>query len=161
MIIIMNHRASDEQIDGVVAKLKELELGAHVSRGVERTVIGAIGDEYTVHKDLLESLPGVENVIRVQKPYKIVARSYHEANTVVDVKGIPIGGRQVQDSSIICGAWRKSSTNATAIYVCMGRLASGPLAFSAATSTTSCLYYGLCVRNFPRSCSLQQILIPS
>jgi len=96
MIIIMNSDSTDAQIDGVVERLKHMGLGANVSRGIERTVIGAIGDEGKADKELLQALPGVENVIRVMKPYKIVARSYHKEQTVIDIKGIPLGGKQIQ-----------------------------------------------------------------
>ncbi|GAB4294637.1 MAG: 3-deoxy-7-phosphoheptulonate synthase [Thiohalomonadaceae bacterium] len=96
MIIIMNNEVTDAQIDAVAQRLKSWGLGSNVSRGVERTVIGAIGDESKIDKELLQALPGVEQVIRVMKPYKIVARSYHKEDTVIDIKGIKLGGRQIQ-----------------------------------------------------------------
>ncbi len=96
MIIIMNSEVTDGQIDGVVSKLESMGLGANVSRGIERTVLGAIGDETKADKELLQALPGVENVIRVMKPYKIVARSYHNEDTVVDIGGVKLGGNTVQ-----------------------------------------------------------------
>ncbi len=96
MIIIMNNGATDDQINGVVAKITEYGLDNNVSRGVERTVIGAVGDESQIDKEIMQTLPGVEKVIRVMKPYKIVARSYHEADTVIKIGNIPIGGNQVQ-----------------------------------------------------------------
>lgn len=92
----MNNGATDEQIDAVVKRLAATGLGSNVSRGIERTVIGAIGDEAKVDKEALQALPGVEDVIRVMKPYKIVARSYHKEDTVIDIKGIKLGGKQVQ-----------------------------------------------------------------
>lgn len=96
MIIIMHSQVTDGEIDTVKAKLKSLGLEANISRGIERTIIGAIGDERKIHKETLEALPGVEDVIRVMKPYKIVARESHKANTVVDIKGIPLGGKTLQ-----------------------------------------------------------------
>ena len=96
MIIIMNAHVTDEQIDAVVNKLQSFGLDGNVSRGIERTVIGAIGDESQADKEALQALPGVENVIRVMKPYKIVARSYHEEDTVIDIRGVRLGGKQVQ-----------------------------------------------------------------
>jgi len=96
MIIIMNGDVTEDEIGSVVQRLKSMGLDSNVSRGVERTVIGAIGDEAKVDKELLQALPGVEDVIRVMKPYKIVARSYHKEDTVVDIKGVPLGGNQVQ-----------------------------------------------------------------
>jgi 3-deoxy-7-phosphoheptulonate synthase len=96
MIIIMNSDTTEEQINGVVNKLKDFGLNSNVSRGIERTVIGAIGDETKADKELLQALPGVEDVIRVMKPYKIVARSYHKEDTVIDISGVKLGGNQVQ-----------------------------------------------------------------
>jgi len=96
MIIIMNNEATDAQIETVVQRLESMGLGANVSRGIERTVIGAIGDESRADKELLQALTGVEDVIRVMKPYKIVARSYHKEDTVIDIQGVKLGGSRVQ-----------------------------------------------------------------
>ena len=96
MIIIMQSRATDEQVHGVEARLADMGLRAHLSRGIERTVIGAIGDERVVDEEALEALPGVERVVRVVKPYKIVARESHDRDTVVRVGEIPVGGRTIQ-----------------------------------------------------------------
>lgn len=96
MIIIMNNDAAADQVEAVAEKLKTMGLDANISRGVERTVIGAIGDESKADKEILQAIPGVEDVIRVMKPYKIVARSYHKEDTVVDVGGVPVGGPTVQ-----------------------------------------------------------------
>jgi len=96
MIIIMHSQVTDGEIDTVAAKLKSLGLEANISRGIERTIIGAIGDERKIHKESLEALSGVENVIRVVKPYKIVARESQKENTVIDIKGIQLGGKKLQ-----------------------------------------------------------------
>ena len=96
MIIVMRSQVTDEEIHGVETKLQSLGLEANVSRGTERTIIGAIGDERQIHKKTLQALPGVENVMRVVKPYKIVAREWHQTDTVVDIKGIPIGEKMLQ-----------------------------------------------------------------
>ena len=114
MIIIMTTGATDEQIAAVEEKLTAMGVQPHVSRGVERTVIGAIGDESKVEKELIEALAGVENVIRVMKPYKIVARSYHEADTVIDIKGIPLGGKTVQVISGPCSVETQEQMDAAA-----------------------------------------------
>jgi len=110
----MTTGATDEQIAAVEEKLTAMGVQPHVSRGVERTVIGAIGDESKVEKELIEALAGVENVIRVMKPYKIVARSYHEADTVIDIKGIPLGGKTVQVISGPCSVETQEQMDAAA-----------------------------------------------
>src|SRR3569623_3050501 len=71
-------------------------MGAHVSRGFERTVIGASGDERQIDMEALEVVPGGEIVVRVMKPYKIVSRVSQPEDSVVDIRGVKLGGKQVQ-----------------------------------------------------------------
>lgn len=101
MIIVMK-APTDEQVDLVVRKIKESGLDANISRGTERTVIGAIGDERKLDQELFESLPGVEQALHIVKPYKIVAREWHKEDTVIDIKGIPLGGKEIQIISGPC-----------------------------------------------------------
>lgn len=96
MIIIMQPQASELDIQNVEKKIIEAGLTTNISRGTERTIVGAIGDERRIQKETLEALPGVDDVIRVVKPYKIVAREWHHADTIVNVAGIPIGGNTIQ-----------------------------------------------------------------
>ncbi len=96
MIIVMSSESTEQQIDAVVKKIKEAGLEANISRGTERTVIGAIGDERKLEQEYFEALPGVEQAMHIVKPYKIVGREWHKQNTVIDIKGIPLGGNQVQ-----------------------------------------------------------------
>lgn len=96
MIIVMNHEATEAQIEVVVKKIKEQGLDVNISRGTERTVIGAIGDERKLDQELMEILPGVEQAMHIVKPYKIVARELHKADTIIDIKGVPLGGIQIQ-----------------------------------------------------------------
>ena len=77
-------------------RIRAQGLGVHISRGTERTLIGAIGDERKLDPEMFDTLPGVERSMHIVKPYKLVAREWHKANTVVDVRGIPIGGAAVQ-----------------------------------------------------------------
>lgn len=96
MIIIMSKGCSDQQIAAVESKVATMGMQINVSRGVERTVLGLIGDESKADKELIEIIPGVEKVIRVMKPYKIVSRESQAENTVIDIKGIKLGGNAVQ-----------------------------------------------------------------
>ncbi len=96
MIIVMSSEATEQQIDGVVNKIREAGLDANISRGTERTVIGAIGDERKLEQEYFEALPGVEQAMHIVKPYKIIGREWHRQDTVIDIKGIPLGGKQVQ-----------------------------------------------------------------
>ena len=96
MIIVMSSGATEQQIEGVVKKIREAGLDANISRGTERTVIGAIGDERKLEQEYFEALPGVEQAMHIVKPYKIVGREWHKQDSVIDIKGIPLGGKQVQ-----------------------------------------------------------------
>ncbi len=96
MIIILDAEASSEQIKAVENRLSAMGMDAHISKGIQRTVIGAIGDERKLDKEALEALPMVDKVIRVMKPYKIVARESHHADTIIDISGVPLGGTKIQ-----------------------------------------------------------------
>ncbi len=117
MIIVMENGASEEQIDGVVKKIKEFGLDSNVSRGTERTVIGAIGDERKLDQEMIDALPGVENSMHVVKPYKIVAREWHKENTVVNIKGVPLGGNQIQIIGGPCSVETPDQMELSAKYV--------------------------------------------
>lgn len=96
MIVVMQPEAGDSAIAAVETRIRAEGLAVHVSRGTERTLIGAIGDERRLSPDMFETLPGVERALHILKPYKLVAREWHRASTVVRVRGIPIGGQAVQ-----------------------------------------------------------------
>ena len=96
MIIVMQPDAGEAEIAAVEAKIRSHGLEVHISRGTERTLIGAIGDERKLDPEMFDSLPGVERSLHILKPYKLVAREWHKASTVVDVDGARIGGNEVQ-----------------------------------------------------------------
>jgi len=97
MIIVLRPNISKRQETAVLREIEKLGYKPHVIRGVERTVIGAIGDERT-HQTLeaLLTWPQVESVTPVQKRYKLVSREAHLANSTIKVRGNIIGGKKVQ-----------------------------------------------------------------
>jgi len=98
MIIIMSPGVKQEEVDGVIASLKERGYGIHLSQGVERTLIGAIGaldEEKQMVASQLEALPGVERVVPILRPFKFASREYHPETTVIDVGGVRIGGDRI------------------------------------------------------------------
>ncbi|MEW5942350.1 MAG: 3-deoxy-7-phosphoheptulonate synthase [Pseudomonadota bacterium] len=117
MIIVMNSGATDQQIDAVVKKIREFGLDANISRGTERTVIGAIGDERKLDPEMFDAMPGVEQSMHIVKPYKIVAREWHKEDTVIDIKGVPLGGRQIQIIAGPCSVETQQQMDASAEYV--------------------------------------------
>lgn len=96
MIIVMHREATDRDVAAIVARIEEQGLGVNVSRGTERTVIGAIGDERKLDQVMFETMAGIEQALHILKPYKIVAREWHPEDTVINIRGIPLGGPQVQ-----------------------------------------------------------------
>ena len=95
MIIIMRPDASDEQINYVVEKLKQYGFGIHLSKGVERTVIGAIGDKRVIELETIQMLPGVSEIVPIRKPYKLVSREFQARDTIVKIsKSLSIGAGQ-------------------------------------------------------------------
>ncbi|MGB9613379.1 MAG: 3-deoxy-7-phosphoheptulonate synthase, partial [Candidatus Margulisiibacteriota bacterium] len=94
MIIIMKPDATDEQINQVAEKLKKLGFGVHLSKGTERTVIGAIGDKSTLQLEAIQMLPGVSEIVPIRKPYKLVSREFKIEDTVVKIsEEVSIGDR--------------------------------------------------------------------
>ncbi|MCB9800072.1 MAG: 3-deoxy-7-phosphoheptulonate synthase [Candidatus Omnitrophica bacterium] len=96
MIIVMRDEATPDQIEHVCDKVRELGLTPQVSRGVEKTVIGIIGEEDKIRVKPLGAFPGVESVVEIQKPYKLASRHFKNEPTVFDMgNGVKIGGKQV------------------------------------------------------------------
>ena len=95
MLVVMRDHASAESIDHVVEILHEHGAEAHLSRGEVKTIIGVIGEREIIYTLDLEGVEGVEEVIRVLKPYKLVTREFQPDDTVVKVGRSSIGGGAV------------------------------------------------------------------
>lgn len=91
MVVVMDVKATEADIERVVSEVEAVGGQAFVSAGKLRTVIGLVGDTERFMELPLATLPHVEQVIRVGRPYKLVAREMHPDPTVVDVGGVPIG----------------------------------------------------------------------
>jgi len=95
MIIILKPDVTEEQKELIVSKLKGYGFSIHLSEGVERTLVGAIGDERKLRDKALSSWGGVERVVPIVKPYKIISKDFKNENSTIDIKGIKIGGNFV------------------------------------------------------------------
>ena len=96
MIVILKPDVSEEQIKHIIEKAEKLGLKTHVSRGVERTVIGFIGPEDVLRITPLEVFPGVETVIPVLAPYRLVSREFKKENSVFELgRGVKIGEKKI------------------------------------------------------------------
>ncbi len=91
MLIVMNHQAGKKQIESVIRAIERLGFTAAPIPGSERTAIGVLGNKGYVDDSTVRDLPGVQEVIHVSKPYKLVSRDFHPKNTIVKVAGIEIG----------------------------------------------------------------------
>ncbi len=116
MIIVMGRDVTDEQVGAVVNKLEAAGLKANISRGIERTVIGAIGDERQLTEEMFTPLPGVESAMHIVKQYKIVSRESHRNDTVIDIGGIPLGGKQIQVIAGPCSVETQEQMDLSAKY---------------------------------------------
>jgi 3-deoxy-7-phosphoheptulonate synthase len=117
VIIVMGKDVTDDEIGAVVKRLETAGLTANISRGIERTVIGAIGDERQLTEEMFTSLPGVESAMHIAKQYKIVSRESHRENTVINIGGIPLGGNQVQIIAGPCSVETQEQMDLSAKFV--------------------------------------------
>lgn len=95
MIVVMNSKATQEQLDQVQARLKEWGFEIHLSKGVERVVIGAIGEKKPVVIQSLEAMEGVEKVVPILQPYKLAGREFHPEATLVKAGPVVFGGEKM------------------------------------------------------------------
>jgi 3-deoxy-7-phosphoheptulonate synthase len=95
MLVIMKKGSSEEELEGLMRKLAQSGMTGHLSRGVERTVVGVVGQTYPELRDTLELLPGIEEVIPISKPYKLSSREFQPDNTVIRVGDVEIGTDQL------------------------------------------------------------------
>lgn len=93
MIIVLRAGATEQDVRQIEETIRGGGLTAHISRGVERTIIGVVGDERKLDPDAFEGLPVVEKVLRILAPFKIVSREFQKENTVITVNGKSVGGK--------------------------------------------------------------------
>lgn len=91
MVVVMASDATDADVESVVARVEEAGGSAFVSRGVERTIVGLVGDVERFYALNLRALPGVSDVVRISVPFKLVSNEHHAQRSTVSVAGVPIG----------------------------------------------------------------------
>lgn len=115
MIVVMQPTASRAEIEGVVDALVRHGFDVHRSTGAERTVVGAVGVQPGFDRDELRLLPGVEDVVRVSTPYKLVSRSFHPEDTVLELPGgVVLGGDRVVVAAGPCSVESEEQIRRTA-----------------------------------------------
>ncbi len=116
MILVMEAGASAALVEAVVEKVRKAGLSTHISVGVSRTVIGVIGDDRTKEmlRESLEVTPGVERVVAILQPYKLVSREFIPHDTVVQVGPVPVGGTRAVIMAGPCSVEGREQVLATA-----------------------------------------------
>ena len=95
MIIVMSPSATKENLEKVIKKVESAGLRTHISEGEEVTIVGVIGDKKKIANLEMNMMEGVEKTVRITEKYKLVSRNFHPEDTIVDVGGVKVGGRQI------------------------------------------------------------------
>jgi 3-deoxy-7-phosphoheptulonate synthase len=116
MIVVMKAGSQDKEIAAVMDRLHSLGLQGHLSKGVERTVIGVVGVTSAMPdlRERLELVPGVSEVVPITKPFKLSSREFEPEDTVIDVGGVKIGGRELVVMAGPCAAETPEQVMSTA-----------------------------------------------
>ncbi|MBN1688649.1 MAG: 3-deoxy-7-phosphoheptulonate synthase [Candidatus Omnitrophica bacterium] len=118
MIIVMRQNATPDEINHLCEKVKEMGLTPQVSRGVERTVIGVIGEEDKIRIKPLEAFPGVESVMEILRPYKLASRDFQAEPTEFEMPhGVKVGGKKIVVMAGPCTVESRESLLNTAAVV--------------------------------------------
>ena len=104
MFIVMRNRYTENELADILDRLTQMGFTGHVSKGVERTVIGVVGQTYPELKDTLEVWPGVDEVVPISRPYKLSSREFQPQDTVVKVGDVTIGGEALVMMAGPCAA---------------------------------------------------------
>lgn len=96
MIVVLKPNPNEKQLGNLVSWLRSMNLDIHSSIGSNHTILGLIGDTSKVDIDLISALDIVEEVKRIQEPYKNANRKFHPEDTVIDINGVKIGGGNFQ-----------------------------------------------------------------
>jgi 3-deoxy-7-phosphoheptulonate synthase len=116
MVVVMQERASEAEIQAIIAQLMEMGFDVHRSSGVSRTVIGAVGNGIG-DPQLLEVQDGVKEVLRISEPYKLASRTFKPENTVITIGDVRIGGDEVIVMAGPCSAESEEQVEATTAAV--------------------------------------------
>src|SRR5208337_1473528 len=96
MIVAMQEKATEEQIDFVIDAMVDAGVGVHRTTGASQTILAGVGPTASVDLSKFELLPGVLNVIRISSPYKLAGRAFRPEGTVVEFRnGVTVGGNKL------------------------------------------------------------------
>jgi len=92
MIVIMKPGATPADIQRVIERVQSFGLGVHLSTGESRTIVGILGNTSGLNRSIFEAMEGVESAVRITRPYKVASREFKPFDTVIEVRGVRIGG---------------------------------------------------------------------
>ena len=110
-IIVLSRDATEKQLSRIIKKLESRGLQANISKGTERTIVGVIGDTSKVteeEENAIRVMPGVEDVMRILKPFKLASRDFKAEDTRINVRGNVIGGRKIHVFAGPCAVENKT-----------------------------------------------------
>jgi 3-deoxy-7-phosphoheptulonate synthase len=135
----MKRGATAGDISFIVSQVEASGYRAHLSQGTERTIIGVVGDDRPLENHNFELLSGVEQVVRILQPFKLASRDFHPENTIVDVRGVLVGGQQLvivagpcsveSRSQLLETAWAVKEAGATILRAGAFKPRSSPYSF--------------------------------
>lgn len=118
MIIVMKKGADEDKLEKVIEWIESVGYKPHVSKGVERTIIGAVGDEREkVRLMAAENMPGVEKVMPILQPYKLASRETRDGDTVIEIGDVQVGGPKCVVIAGPCAVESESQLMETAVAV--------------------------------------------
>jgi 3-deoxy-7-phosphoheptulonate synthase len=95
MIVNMSEKATEQEINHVIERIREAGDQPHVTRGTERAIVAAVGSGRRHEIEALQVAPGVDNVVAIAQPFKLVSRQVHPERSVININGVAIGGPEV------------------------------------------------------------------
>ena len=100
MVVLLKEHPNEKQLDKFMQWLSSMHVEAHVTKGAHQTILGLVGDTSRIDMDLIRALDIVEDVRRIQEPYKNANRKFHPDDTIVNVGGVPVGGGTFRSSQV-------------------------------------------------------------
>ncbi len=117
MIVILENHITEENTERIVKTLESFGFQIHKSVGVERTILGAVGVKPNFDTRTIKVMEGVADVYRITTPYKLAGRDFHEENTIINYKGVEIGGNKIVMMSGPCSVESEDQINRLAEVV--------------------------------------------
>ena len=95
MIVVMKPSASDADIEKVINRVRSQGLDVHLSTGEAHTIVGVLGNTGSLDQTSFEVMTGVESAVRISQPFKVASREFTNTDTIIDVRGVKIGGEGI------------------------------------------------------------------